>query len=284
MPRQIEIRFYAELNDFLPSDRRQRTFVHSFNGNPSVKDTIESIGVPHTEVDVILVDGQSTGFGRRLQGGERIAVYPVFERYDVSPVTRLRPAPLRVTRFVADVHLGTLARYLRLLGFDTAWERDLEDEAIIRMAANEQRIILTRDKGILKNGRVTHGYWLRSTDPLQQIDEVVRAIDLAGSMAPYSRCMECNGELEHVDRAKVVDFVPLQVFLVFRDFKRCRRCRRVYWKGSHLKRLDKIIARAAGTTDSNTPLASLYYNVYKSVRQAWSASWRALEKNIRKAR
>ena len=284
MPRQIEIRFYAELNDFLPGDRRQRAFVHWFNGNPSVKDTIESIGIPHTEVDVILVDGQSTGFDRRLQGGERVAVYPVFERYDVSPVTRLRPSPLRVTRFVADVHLGTLARYLRLLGFDTAWERDLEDEAIIRMAANEQRIILTRDKGILKNGRVTHGYWLRSTDPSQQIDEVVRAIDLAGSMAPYSRCMECNGELEPVDRKKVADSVPLQVFLVYRDFRRCRRCRRVYWKGSHLKRLDQIIERAAGTTDSNTSLTSLYYSVYTSIRQAWSASWRALEKNIRKAK
>jgi len=241
---EIEIRFYAELNDFLRPERRQRAFGHAFYGTPSVKDTIESIGVPHTEVDVILVDDRSVGFDHLLQGGERVAVYPVFERYDVAPVTRLRPAPLRVTRFIADVHLGSLARHLRLLGFDTTWERDLADEAIVEIARDEKRIILTRDKGILKNGRVTHGYWLRSTDPLRQLDEVVRAIDLGRAIEPYTRCMECNGELQPADRAAVVHSVPLQVFLVYRDFRKCRRCHRVYWKGSHLRRLDKIIERA----------------------------------------
>ncbi len=242
--RQIEIRFYGELNDFLAPDRRQRAFGHAFHGTPSVKDTIEAIGVPHTEVDVILVDGSSVGFDYLLHGGERVAVYPVFERYDVSPVTRLRPAPLRVTRFIADVHLGTLARYLRLLGFDTTWERDLSDETIIRMALDERRIILTRDKGIPKDGRVTHACWLRSTEPLQQLDEVVRAIDLAGDINPYTRCMECNGELHLVNRSAVARSVPLQVYILHREFRQCRRCFRVYWRGSHLKRLDRIIGRA----------------------------------------
>ena len=190
--REIEIRFYAELNDFLPPECRQCAFRHEFHGTPSVKDTIEAIGVPHTEVDAILVDGRSVGFGHLLHGGERVAVYPVFERFDVSPVTRLRPKPLTVTRFVADVHLGSLARNLRLLGFDTAWERDLTDEAIIDIARTERRIILTRDKGLLKNGRVTHGYWLRNTDPDRQLEEVVRAIDLARDIDPYRRCMACN--------------------------------------------------------------------------------------------
>ena len=241
---EIEIRFYAELNDFLPPACRQCAFRYAFSGTPSVKDTIEAIGVPHTEVDVILVDGVSVGFEQGLHGGERVAVYPVFERYDVSPVTRLRPAPLRVTRFVADVHLGALARHLRLLGFDTTWERDLDDEEIIKLAADERRIILTRDKGILKNSRVTHGYWLRNTDPPKQLDEVIRAIDLARDIEAYTRCMECNGDVQSVERSAVVHSVPLQVFLVYRDFKRCVRCHRVYWKGSHLKRLDKIIERA----------------------------------------
>ncbi|MDH3304549.1 MAG: Mut7-C ubiquitin/RNAse domain-containing protein [Gammaproteobacteria bacterium] len=240
----IEIRFYAELNDFLSPQRQQRAFNYAFHGTPSVKDTIEAIGVPHTEVDVILVDGCSVGFEHLLQGGERVAVYPVFERYDVSPLTRLRPAPLRITRFVADVHLGLLARHLRLLGFDTAWERDLDDEAIVKIACDEQRIILTRDKGILKNGRVTHGYWLRNTDPIRQLEEVIRAIDLGRNIEPYTRCMECNGVLRQADRSAVAHSVPLQVFLVYRDFRQCRRCHRVYWRGSHLKRLDKIVERA----------------------------------------
>ena len=194
--------------------------------------------------DVILVDDRSVDFDYLLKGGERVAVYPVFERFDVTPVTRLRPAPLRVTRFVADVHLGSLARHLRLIGFDTTWERDLSDEAIIEIARKEKRIILTRDKGILKNGRVTHAYWLRNTDPDKQLEEVIRAIELAGDIDPYTRCMECNGQLQKVERSAVAHSVPLQVFLVYRDFRKCPRCHRIYWKGSHLRRLDMVIERA----------------------------------------
>jgi uncharacterized protein with PIN domain len=158
-----------------------------------------------------------------------------------------------VTRFVADVHLGSLARHLRLLGFDTTWERDLADEEIVEIARNEQRIILTRDKGILKNGRVTHGYWVRNTDRMKQLDEVVRAIDLARGIEPYTRCTKCNGEVRPVERSEVVHSVPLQVFLVYRDFRQCRRCHRVYWKGSHLKRLDKIIERARNAASFERP-------------------------------
>ncbi len=246
--REVRFRFYAELNDFLPEARRQREFGYLFAGTPSVKDAIEAIGIPHTEVDVILVDGMSVDFSHLLVGGERVAVYPMFERYDVSPLTRLRPAPLRESRFIADVHLGSLARNLRLLGFDTIWERDLDDEAIIAIAARERRIILTRDKGILKNGRVTHGHWLRSTDASAQLEEVIRALDLAGNIHPYTRCMECNGELEPIERSEAAPSVPLQVFLVYRDFKRCARCRRVYWKGSHFERLNEVVECARAMT------------------------------------
>ena len=244
MPREAEFRFYAELNDLLRPEHRQQTFTYGFHGTPSVKDAIEAIGVPHTEVDVVLVNDRSVDFSHVLEGGERVAVYPVFERCDVSPVTRLRPLPLRVSRFVADVHLGSLARNLRLLGFDTIWERCLDDDTIIGIASREHRIILTRDKGILKDGRVTHGYWVRTTDPSKQLEEVVRVIDLVGAIRAYTRCMECNGELETVRRPEVAKSVPLQVFLVYRDFKRCRGCGRVYWKGSHLRRLNRIVERA----------------------------------------
>jgi hypothetical protein len=144
---QAEFRFYEELNDFLAPVLRKRAFSYAFNGTPSVKDAIEAIGVPHTEVDLVLVDGKSVDFTRRLAGGERVAVYPVFERLDISQVTRLRARPLRVTRFVLDVHLGKLARYLRLLGFDTCYRNDYDDDAIIGLARGESRIILTRDKG-----------------------------------------------------------------------------------------------------------------------------------------
>lgn len=251
VPRSIRIRFYAELNDFLPGGKRQVAFEHEFSGTPSVLDTIEAIGVPHTEIDVILVDDRSVAFSHRLSGGERVAVYPVFERFDVAPLIHLRPGPLRVTRFVADVHLGTLARYLRLLGFDTTWGRALEDERIIELSLAEKRIILTRDRGILRHGRVTHGYWVRATDSMIQLEEVVRALQLSGSLDPYTRCMECNGELHSISRREAARSVPLQVFLVFREFRRCEACNRVYWRGSHERNLQAIIdrARSAGSCD-----------------------------------
>ncbi len=245
--REIEVRCYAELNDFLPPGQRQQTFRYGFHGTPSVKDTIEAIGVPHTEIDVIMVNDISVGFDHRLEGGERVAVYPLFERFDLSSVTRLRPALPALKRFVADVHLGSMARILRLLGFDTIWERDLADEVIIEVARGEQRIILTRDKGILKDGRVIHGYWVRNTDTQKQVEEVVRAFDLAADIEAYTRCMECNGELQRVERSELANSVPLQIFIVYRDFRRCRRCHRVYWKGSHLRRLDTIIEQARGS-------------------------------------
>jgi uncharacterized protein with PIN domain len=242
--RTAEFRFYEELNDFLPPARRKVSFVHAFRGTPSVKDTIEALGVPHVEVDLILVDGRSVDFGHRLEGGERVAVYPVFERFDISPILRLRPAPLRNPRFVADVHLGTLARYLRLLGFDTRWRNDLDDPEIVAMARAEARIILTRDRELLCHGDVTHGHWLRATEPVAQLEETLRALDLAGRLRPYTRCLECNGRLRPLERREAALRVPLQVFLVHRDFTRCDGCGRVYWPGSHRRRLDEIVERA----------------------------------------
>ena len=242
--RHAELRFYEELNDFLPPEKHKRSFAYTFEGTPSIKDAIEAIGVPHTEVDVILVDGRSVGFDHRLRGGERVAVYPMFEAIDVSPLVRLRPQPLRITRFVVDVHLGTLARYLRLIGFDTVWRNDLEDRAIVEIASRERRIILTRDRGILRQGRVTHGYWPRTTDPLAQLEEVVRALDLATQMRPYTRCLECNGLLAPAGGAEVAAAVPPHVASMQREFRRCDGCGRVYWPGSHQPALDAIVAAA----------------------------------------
>jgi uncharacterized protein len=238
---QAEFRFYEELNDFLAPVRRKRAFAYAFNGTPSVKDAIEAIGVPHTEVDLVLVDGESVDFTRRLTGGERVAVYPVFERLDIAPVTRLRARPLRLNRFVLDVHLGKLARYLRLLGFDTLYRNDYDDDTIIGLARTESRIILTRDVGLLKHGAVTHGYWLRATAPRQQLAEIVRVFDLVGSAHPFSRCIRCNGELQRVPKDAVSERLPPRVRAHFEEFVQCPLCGAVYWPGSHYGRMRKMI-------------------------------------------
>ena len=234
-------RFYEELNDFLPPERRKIAFDYAFNGTPSVKDSIEAMGVPHPEVDLILVDDVSVGFDHLLSGGERVAVYPVFERVDIAPLSRLRPEPLREPRFVLDVHLGKLARYLRLLGFDTIYDRDYGDATIVAISVEERRLILTRDKGLLKRREVTRGYWLRNTQPRRQIAEVVEVFDLHGAVRVFSRCMVCNHILETVEESCVRDALPEGLRGQFKRISRCRGCCRLYWPGSHYDRLVDLV-------------------------------------------
>ncbi len=236
-------RFYEELNDYLPRDRRKCSFGHDFRGTPAVKDVIEALGVPHAEIDLVLVDGRSVTFAHRLRGGERVAVYPTFERLDIRPLHRLHPRPLRRSRFVADVHLGRLARYLRLMGFDTVYEKELDDRELVRVSVREARILLTRDIGLLKHSAVTRGYWLRSSDPEGQAREVIGAFDLKGDIRPFTRCMSCNGPLREVARSGLGGRVPAAVLRRFRRFSECLDCGRVYWRGTHYLRLERLCRR-----------------------------------------
>ncbi|WP_242393289.1 Mut7-C ubiquitin/RNAse domain-containing protein [Anaeromyxobacter oryzisoli] len=238
---RARFRFYAELNDFLPPERRFLEFTHEFRGGPSVKDVIESLGVPHTEVDLVLADGESVDFAWILRDGARVSVYPVFESIDVAPLARVRPAPLREVRFVLDVHLGRLARYLRMLGFDARWRNDAGDEEIARAAATEHRIVLTRDAGLLKRRIVTHGYLVREADPRRQLAEVVRRLDLVRGIAPFRRCLCCNALLEDVRKEDVLDHLPPRVRERHERFRRCPSCGRVYWAGTHHRRMEQVI-------------------------------------------
>ena len=190
------MRFYEELNDFLAPERRKVDFELAIDRSRSVKDAIESTGVPHTEVDLILVDGVSVGFEHLLTGGERVAVYPMFEALDITPLTRLRPRALRDPRFVADVHLGKLARHLRMAGFDTLWGNDWDDDLIVHESLVDRRTILTRDKAMLRRREVERGYFVRATGSEAQLAEVVRALQLESLVAPFTRCGECNAPLE----------------------------------------------------------------------------------------
>ena len=240
-----EFRFYEELNDFLPPGRRRASFTYGVAGTRSVKDAIEAIGVPHTEVDLILVDGQSVGFDRVLRGGERVAVYPVFERLDIAPLQHLRPRPLRQPRFVLDTHLGKLARHLRMAGFDCLYRNDYRDCEIVTAAVAEGRIILTRDKGLLKRRLVTHGYFVRATESEEQLREVVRALQLEAGLRPFGRCRECNAELNDVPKAQVLARLPEKVRGAYERFQHCPGCGRIYWKGTHYARLRRLLDLAA---------------------------------------
>jgi len=234
-------RFYAELNDFLPQSRRQTTFKHCFNGGPAVKDTIESLGVPHTEVDLILVDGEPVGFDHLLQDGDRVSVYPRFVTLDLGGIQRLRPEPLRHKRFVLDIHLGKLANYLRMLGVDTLYRNDYADATLAEISRREKRVLLTRDRGLLKRSAVTYGYCVRSTRPREQLQEVVSRYALQETARPFSRCIRCNGMLEHVEKDEVEEDLPPLARSYYDVFRRCRDCHQYYWRGSHFGRMQRFI-------------------------------------------
>lgn len=241
MPETITIRFYEELNDFLHYSKRKKTFEFILVEKRSVKDIIESLGVPHTEVDLILANQEPVTFAYHPVRGDFISVYPVFEALDISSINRLRPRPLRTTRFVLDVHLGALAKYLRMLGFDTLYRNDLDDEEIIDISVSQKRIILTRDLPLLKNSRVTHGYYVREIIPAKQLREIIRHFDLKRQLKPFHRCLECNGNIVKVDKESVEALLQNNTREVFTDFYRCKSCHRVYWKGSHYQKMMKMV-------------------------------------------
>jgi len=172
-----------------------------------------------------------------------VAVYPEFERFDIAPIHRLRPKPLRDPRFVADAHLGTLARFMRLLGFDTIYDTDLTDETLATLTARERRILLTRDVGLLKRKTVVRGHWLRDRNPERQLEEVVQALHLERMLRPFSRCMICNGRLSPLPRAQAATLVPSRAYRRYRVFLRCGRCGRAYWRGTHYIRLRALVSR-----------------------------------------
>jgi len=234
---EARVRFYAELNDFLPAELRFQELSYVFLDVATVKDRIESYGVPHTEVDLILVNGEPVDFTYRVQDGDRVSVYPVFEAFDIAGLTRLRPEPLREPRFVLDTHLGKLAAYLRMVGFDTLYRNCCTDEQLAAVSRDERRILLTRDVGLLKRSAVTHGYFVRETDSRRQLAEIVRRFDLARLMLPFSRCMRCNGALRSAAKEEVRDRIPPGAAELHEEFRQCGECGRVYWQGGHYRRM-----------------------------------------------
>jgi len=234
-------RFYEELNDFLPPERRRREFSAPCARAATTKHMIEALGVPHTEVELILVNGESAGFERLLHDGDRVAVYPRFEALDITPLLRVREWPLRVTRFVADAHLGGLARLLRMAGFDTLYRNDFDDSEIADTAMREGRIVLTRDRELLKLRGITHGCYVHALKPAQQFGEIVERLDLARSLRPFTLCMDCNAPLRAVAKADVLERLPPAVQANYESFTTCDVCGRIFWQGSHWQRLRTLV-------------------------------------------
>jgi uncharacterized protein with PIN domain len=234
-------RLYAELNDFLSPERRQKAFTLALKTPVTVREAIESLGVPLSEVDLILINSRPSAMNRFLHDQDYVSVYPVFESFDLSGTGKLRHRPLRESRFILDAHLGKLAKYLRMLGFDTLYQNDFGDREIIDIAQTEKRIILTRDKLLLQSKKVNHGYFVRSTEKHAQLIEIVKKFDLRSQFRSFTRCMTCNADLIPKIKQEIIDKIDADTARIYDEFFYCPSCNKVFWKGSHFERMEQLI-------------------------------------------
>jgi len=232
----VHFRFHGDLNDLLRPDRRNVDIVYPLSSPSSVKHPIEALGVPHTEVDLILANRRPVGFEYPLLGQDFIDLFPPGHAMTAGQPMILRPPLPRPVRFVVDTHLGQLASYLRLLGFDTWYRNDFDDPELARISSNQARLLLTRDRGLLKRGIVVYGYCVRSTDPRRQLIDLLVRYQLAPSAQPWSRCVRCNGLLLSVDKAEIIERLQPLTRLYYDEFRQCQDCGQIFWQGSHYQR------------------------------------------------
>lgn len=237
-------KLHGDLNDFLPVQHKHQTVQYEFEGNPSVKDSIEAIGVPHTEVDLIVVNRSSVGFDYHLVDGDKTSVYPVFNGIDISPRVNLRDKPK--TLFIVDVNLGKLAKLLRMCGFDAVYSNRYSDRDVAQLAKGANRIVLTRDRRLLRQRIITHGYWVRSTRAYEQIKEVLRRFGLHSFVKPFNRCLECNGSIKPVEKNEILGSLEPKTKRFFDEFYQCIDCNKIYWKGSHYDHMNQFLGNLKG--------------------------------------
>ena len=252
MSQEITLRFYQELNDFLTQNKHNQEFNVELKKARSVKDLIESIGIPHTEIDIIIVkpesgNTKSVDFSYQVQANDHISVYPISKSLhdgiaiEHTAIQHCQPPPLVETRFVLDVHLGRLAAYLRMLGFDSLYKNDYDDLTLADISAEQNRILLTCDRPLLMRKQITHGYFVRNRQPQQQLLEILSRFDLTAKIKPFTRCMHCNGKTQAVDKLKIEAQLLPKTKKYYDEFFQCESCKKIYWKGSHYLKMHAMI-------------------------------------------
>jgi uncharacterized protein len=236
----VTLHFLADLNDFLQENQRDKDIQYDLDKPRSVKDLIESFGVPHTEINIIIANDQSVDFNYPVRPEDNIQVYPAFQQPDVSPITQLQSVP-HEPRFILDVHLGKLAAYMRMMGFDTLYRNDYDDPHLASISANEDRILLTCDVRLLMRKEIDYGYFVRSRIPKQQFIEVMERFQLKDRYQPFSRCIECNGFIQPVDKEDITSQLQAKTRQYYNDFYQCQNCHKIYWEGNHVMQMQTVI-------------------------------------------
>lgn len=241
MNTSVLVRLYEELNDHLPREMRKTAFPHTIAAGIPAGVLLEDLGIPEEKVELLLVNGESVDLRHRLRDGDRISVYPVFESFDIRDHLRLRDHPLRDPRFVLDAHLGKLASYLRMLGFDTLYKNDFKDRILMALSRNKGRILLSKDRDLVHKSGLTRAHEVRALRPRAQLSEILERFDLYRLVRPFQRCMVCNALLETAHKSDVTGQVPPQVLQCHAAFRVCPACRKVYWAGGHYQHMRRMI-------------------------------------------
>ncbi|MGM0601070.1 MAG: Mut7-C RNAse domain-containing protein [Candidatus Rifleibacteriota bacterium] len=249
----ITIRFFEELNDFLKKDQKKKELQKALKHHTTMKDLIESFNVPHTEVDLINVNGEPADLDQKVQDGDIIMVYPVFESFDISNISRLGKSPLRDLKFIADCHLGKLTRRLRTLGLDVEFADKVPKKELIKRVVDSGRVLLTRDHRLLMHKVIEKGYLIRSQNSEIQTEEVIKRFQLENQLKPFTRCPLCNGILEPVAKNEILHLLEPKTKLYFNQFYQCQHCNQVYWRGSHFSELENFVNKFALDSSDKQP-------------------------------
>jgi uncharacterized protein with PIN domain/sulfur carrier protein ThiS len=237
----VSVRCYAELNDFLSPEQRFVTFPLVLPQGISVEALLEEIGITPQVIDLVLVNGNSVGMLHKLAKNDRVTLYPVFESFDIASITKLQNSPLRRPRFILDVHLGKLAHYLRMFGFDTLYQNDYTNYMLCTLSVKEHRILLSKNHTLVKNESITHAHLVKNENSRAQLVEVFELLDLYSLSTPFTRCIDCNSMLQQIDKHSILSRIPQSVIDWCDDYLLCPGCNRIYWKGSHYQHMNKFV-------------------------------------------
>ncbi len=248
--KKVQLRFYGPLRDFLSEEHltgnlpgQSKFFIYKFQGRQTTRDIIEAQRVPHTAVDLILIRGKPVDLSYLVQSGEYLSIYPAWRNFELSPEDKLIPVLPAETKFVLDAHLGKLASYLRMLGFDTLYRNDFDDPELASLASETPRILLTRDRGLLMRRQVKLAYFVRSDYPAVQLEEVLERFELLERIPEIRRCPVCNRALEKVSKQEILDRLEPLTKKYYQKFSRCPDCNKIYWQGSHYKQLEELLQK-----------------------------------------
>ena len=231
--------FHPDFDPFLEKEYRRKSFDYAFDPGQSVKHLVEALGVPHTEIHHILINGKPVKFSYQVQDADFVDIFPYSAPHHYPPmISSKESGEVECNHcFVLDNHLGKLASYLRLMGFDCLYRNDYQDEELAQVSHDENRILLTRDQHLLMRNAVLRGYWVHSKIPRQQVQEVLDRFNLYDSIQPFRRCAKCNSVLAPVSKDKILNRLEPLTRRYFNEFRICPSCKQIYWKGSHYKKI-----------------------------------------------